>query len=155
MAMHNMYNYKKPSNYYHQVKGVKAEAPVVAKAAPLKKTGEDYLEQKILAARPEELTLMLYDGVIKFLNQSKLYIEQENLEKSNGVLIRAQDIISELNVTLNMDYEISNNLRMLYVYMNTRLVEANIRKSTELVDEVLELAVGLRDTWKEAMQTLT
>lgn len=73
------------------------------------------------------------------------------MEKTNNALTRAQDIIDELNITLNMDYEVSQNLRQLYVYMNTQLVEANLKKDQRIIDGVLELATEMRDTWKEAM----
>lgn len=154
MAMANMYNYKKPANYHAVKQNLKPADGVAVVQRPAKSGQDSYLEQRILTARPEELTLMLYEGVIKFLNQAKMHVEQANTEKSNATLLRAQDIIDELNVTLNMDYDVSNNLRMLYVYMNTRLVEANIKKDTAIIDEVLELAADLRDTWKEAVQSL-
>ena len=89
---------------------------------------QQYQEQSVMTASPGELTLMLYNGCIKFINQAKLFIEQKNIEKANNAIIRAQDIIQELMVTLNMDYEISKNLAALYDYMNRRLIDANISK---------------------------
>lgn len=151
MAMQNIYNYKKPANYHHQIKEIKQEPVPVIRSQPAKENGNGYLEQKIMHAKPEELTLMLYDGILKFLKQSKLFIEQNDIERTNIALVRAQDIIDELNVTLNMDYDVSQNLRELYIFMNSRLVEANIKKDQGIIDEVLELATEMRDTWKEAM----
>ncbi len=151
MAMANMYNYKKPANYHSIKQAMKPAEPVTVAPKQPKSSGDAYLEQKVLSARPEELTLMLYDGILKFLGQAKLYIVQNNVEKSSNGLIRAEDIIDELLSTLNMDYEISNNLDALYVYMRARLVEANIKKDVAIIDEVLELATDLRDTWKEAI----
>jgi len=151
MAMQNMYNYKKPANYHHQIKDIKKEPVAIIKAPAPKAQGDSYLEQKIMHAKPEELTMMLYDGIVKFLKQAKLYIDQKDIEKTSNVILRAEDIINELNVTLNMDYEVSQNLRALYVFMNTRLAEANIKKDQSIVDEVLDLATEMRDTWKEAM----
>lgn len=151
MAMQNMYNYKKPANYHQQIKDVKLEPVVVIRPQAPKSNGDGYLEQKVMGAKPEELTLMLYDGILKFLRQSKLYMEQKDVEKTSNALIRAQDIIDELNITLNMDYEVSQNLRQLYVFMNTQLVEANLKKDQRIIDGVLELATEMRDTWKEAM----
>lgn len=112
---------------------------------------DQYMEQKILTARPEDLTLMLYDGLIKFLKQANIFMEEKNIEKANNSIIRAQDIINELNITLNMDYEISGNLRSLYTYMNDRLVDANINKDKDSIDVVLGFAEELRDTWKSAI----
>lgn len=151
MAMQNMYNYKKPVNYHHQVKDLKKEPVPVIRPQASKNNGDGYLEQKIMGAKPEELTLMLYDGILKFLKQAKLFIEQKDIEKTSNALKRAQDIIDELNITLNMEFEVSQNLRELYVFMNTRLVEANIKKDQGIIDEVLELATEMRDTWKEAI----
>ncbi|MFZ5968968.1 MAG: flagellar export chaperone FliS [Bacillota bacterium] len=111
-----------------------------------------YKQNSILTASPEELTLMLYEGMIKFINMAKLYIEEKNMEKAHHANVRAQDIVMELNVTLNMDYEISQNLRSLYSYMYRRLVDANVKKDTAILDEVLEIAAELRDAWKEAMK---
>lgn len=151
MAMQNIYNYKKPANYHQQVRDINREPVRVVKPQQPRNQGDNYLEQKIMGAKPEELTLMLYDGVLKFLNQAKLFIEQKSPEKTSNAILRAEDIITELNITLNMDYEVSQNLRELYVYMNARLVEANCNKDPHIIDEVLALATEMRDTWKEAI----
>lgn len=110
-----------------------------------------YREQAINTATPEELTLMLYDGCIKFINISKVAIEEKNIELANSNIQKAQNIISELMVTLNMDVEVSKNLMALYDYYNRRLVEANIKKDSDILEEVKVFITELRDTWKEAM----
>ncbi|QUH24909.1 flagellar export chaperone FliS [Serpentinicella alkaliphila] len=112
----------------------------------------NYKENSVKTASPEELTLMLYNGAIKFIGQSKIHIENKNIEKTNETIVRAQSIIQELNVTLNMDYEISKNLRMLYVFILDKLVDGNIKKEIAPLDEALEIVTSLRDTWKEAMK---
>lgn len=112
----------------------------------------NYKENSVKTASPEELTLMLYNGAIKFIGQSKIHIENKNIEKTNEAIVRAQSIIQELNVTLNMDYEISKNLRMLYVFILEKLVDGNIKKEIAPLDEALEIVTSLRDTWKEAMK---
>lgn len=111
-----------------------------------------YKESSIKTATPQELTLMLYNGALKFMNQGKLYIQQKNYPKTNEVLIRSQDIIQELNITLDMNYEVSKNLRALYVYIVEKLVESNISKNINPLDEAIEMVTELRDTWKEAMK---
>lgn len=113
---------------------------------------DQYKENSIKTAGPEELTLMLYNGAIKFINQGNLFIKQGNIQKTNEVIQRAQDIILELNITLNMDYEISKTLRSLYLYILERLIVANLKKEEVYLNEVLELVTSLRDTWKEAMK---
>ena len=95
---------------------------------------------------------MLYNGCIKFINKAKLAIEEKNIQEANNAIIRAQDIIHELMYTLNMDYDISNNLAALYDFMNRRLIDANLSKDTEPLDEVLELVTELRDTWMEVIK---
>jgi len=110
-----------------------------------------YKQSTVLTATPEELTLMLYDGAIKFMNIGKYHIENNNVVKAHEALTRAQDIIIELNASLNMEYEISENLRGLYDFILERLVDANIYKKTEPIDESLEIITEMRDTWKEVM----
>ena len=110
-----------------------------------------YKQNTVFSATPEELTLMLYDGAIKFMNIGKYHIENNNIIKAHEALIRAQDIIIELNSSLNMEYEVSENLRGLYEFVLDRLIDANIYKKVEPVDEALEIITEMRDTWKEAM----
>ncbi len=111
-----------------------------------------YKQNSVMTASPQELTLMLYNGALKFIGKAKIFIEQKNISKANESLIRAQDIIRELNITLNMEYEVSQNLRSLYTYIIERLIDANISKDIKVLDEVSEMVTELRDTWKEAMK---
>lgn len=111
-----------------------------------------YKQNSVMTASPQELTLMLYNGALKFIGQAKIHIEQKNIAKANESIIRSQNIIQELNITLNMDYEVSQNLRSLYTYMLERLVDANISKDIEILDEVAKMVTELRDTWKEVMK---
>ena len=110
-----------------------------------------YKEQSVTTATPEELTLMLYNGCIKFINLAEVYIEEKDYGKSNLNIQKAQDIIQELNITLNMDYEISQNLRQLYTFVNEKLLDANIKKDKQALFDAKEIVSDLRDTWKEAM----
>lgn len=110
-----------------------------------------YKEQSVTTATPEELTLMLYNGCIKFINLAEVYIEEKDYGKSNLNIQKAQDIIQELNITLNMDYEISQNLRQLYTFINEKLLDANIKKDKQALFDAKEIVSELRDTWKEAM----
>lgn len=112
-----------------------------------------YKQNSINTASPGELTLMLYNGCIKFLQLAKKAIEEKNIEERNTNLQKAQNIITELMVTLNMEYEISKQIYPLYEYMNHRLIDANIHNDIESVDEVIGLATEFRDTWKEVIKT--
>jgi len=73
------------------------------------------------------------------------------LDLANQYNIRVQDIISELIITLNRDIPISAQLLTLYEYMHYRMVEANIRKDVSILNEVEDMFIQFRDTWKEAM----
>lgn len=153
MAMQNMYNYQRPKVMPKQAMTMNTnKAPQfsdINKKKPNKSDG--YLEQKIMSAKPEELTAMLYDGIIRFIKQAMLFNEQKHIEKTNNAILRAQAIINELNVTLNMDYAVSENLELMYDYMNRRLLDANIEKKNSILEEVLEYAVELKDTWQQAI----
>ncbi|NLM76130.1 MAG: flagellar export chaperone FliS [Clostridiaceae bacterium] len=111
-----------------------------------------YKENSINTASPEELTLMLYNGLIKFIMRGIDCIEKKNMEDANNNIIRAQDIVQEFINTLDMRYEISGNLNSIYDYMLRRLIDANVSKDKVILEEVLEFAKILRDTWEEAMK---
>lgn len=110
-----------------------------------------YLENKIKTATPAELTLMLFDGAIKFCNIAIMAIDEEDVSKAHTNIIKAQDIISALRSSLDHKYEVADNLDKMYDYVYYRLVDANIKKDKLIIEEVLEYIRGLRDTWKEAM----
>lgn len=111
-----------------------------------------YKQNSVVTATPEELTLMLYDGAIKFMNISKYSIENKDLERAHTSLIRSQDIINELNYSLDMKYEISEEMRRLYDFISSKLVDANIKKDIDPIEEALVITHELRDTWKEVIQ---
>jgi flagellar protein FliS len=111
-----------------------------------------YKQNSILTARPEELTLMLYNGLVKYIMLARKAIEEKDIQKAHNSIIRAEDIIVEFMASLDMKYEISHNLALLYDYMYDRLVTANIKKDISILDEVLHFAKDLRDTWAKAMK---
>ena len=109
-------------------------------------------ENAVFTATKEELTLMLYDGALRFCNQAIVALEKKDYGKTNDYLIKVQNIIQEFQLTLDKRYEISAQLDSLYDYIYTRLVEANIKKDMEILEEIREHLRSLRDTWKEAMK---
>lgn len=111
-----------------------------------------YKQNSIATAAPEELTLLLYNGAIKFMNIGKMKIEEKDIQGKNEALIRAQDIISELNYSLNMDYEISEGLRALYSFVLEKLIDANIENSIEDIDDAITVTKEMRETWVEVMK---
>lgn len=110
-----------------------------------------YKQNTILTAPPEELTLMLYNGAIKFANQAILAIEEKNVPKAHELILRTEAIIAELNATLDMQYGLSQNLRRLYDFISDKLVQANISKDRKPIEDALVIITEMRDTWKEAM----
>ncbi|MBE8952707.1 MAG: flagellar export chaperone FliS [Quinella sp. 1Q7] len=113
---------------------------------------EAYRRQQVLNAPPEQLTLMLYNGCLKFIEEGTQTLKEKNYESANNSLQKAQRIISEFRLTLNMDYEISHQLLPLYNYVYDRLVEGNIRSDTSQLDEAKGIITELRDAWVEAMK---
>ena len=113
---------------------------------------EAYRRQQVLNAPPEQLTLMLYNGCLKFIEEGTKTLQEKNYEAANNSLQKAQRIISEFRLTLNMDYEISHQLLPLYNYVYDRLVEGNIRSDVSKLDEAKGIITELRDAWAEAMK---
>ena len=115
-------------------------------------TAEAYKRQQVMTATPEALTLMLYNGALRFMTEGIEAIRNKDYEKTNTSLIKAQNIISEFRITLKMEYEISHQLLPLYNYVYDCLVEANMKSSIEKVEEAKEMVTELRNTWNEAIK---
>lgn len=111
-----------------------------------------YNNSKILTASPAELTLMLYEGAIKFCNIAIMGIEQKDVEKAHVNIVKVQRIIDEFRATLDRKYPVSEDFDRVYVYILRRLFEANVKKDKEILEEVLVHLRSMRDTWKEVMQ---
>lgn len=110
-----------------------------------------YNNNKVFSASKEDLTLMLYDGALKFCNQGIIALETSDNIKANACIIRVQNIIREFQLTLDRKYEISAELDRLYDYIYRRLIEANLKKDLEILTEVRDFIRSLRDTWKKSM----
>jgi len=111
-----------------------------------------YKENSVYTATPEELVLMLYNGLVKFIMQAQSAVEEKDFEKANEAIKRAEDIVAHFQCTLDMKYEISKDLMKMYDYMYGRLIDANIRKDNRILQELLVFAKDLRDTWTKAMK---
>jgi flagellar protein FliS len=110
---------------------------------------KNYREIEIETASGLKLVVMLYAGAIKFLNLAIEGISDRKLDIANNNIIKVQDIISELITSLNFEAgEIANNLYSLYVYINRRLLEANLQKNNEILREVILLITTLKDAWE-------
>lgn len=111
-----------------------------------------YNNSKVLTASPAELTLMLYEGAIKFCNIAILAIEQKDIEKAHNNIIKTEKIIDHFRLTLDMKYEVAQDFERVYQYLAGRLVQANISKDKEILEEVCGHLRTMRDTWKEVMR---
>jgi len=111
-----------------------------------------YQTNSVTTALPQDLTLMLYEGLIKFSMLAKRAIEQGLIEQKNTNIQKAQAIILELQLTLNQSIALSKDLNNLYDYMQSRLIDANVKNDVVAIDEVIGFAEEFRETWKEAMK---
>lgn len=111
-----------------------------------------YNRNKVMTASPQELTLMLYDGAIKFCNIAMNGIEEKNIQKAHDNIMKVERIIEEFQMTLDFKYPVANDFNNVYNYIMGRLREANMTKDNEILKEVSEHLHTMRDTWKEAMK---
>lgn len=111
-----------------------------------------YKNSKILTASPAELTLMLYEGAIKFCNIAITAVEQKDIEKAHINIVKTQRIIEHFRLTLDMKYPVAQDFDRVYEYLARRLVQANVKKDKEILEEILEHLHSMRDTWKEVMR---
>lgn len=111
-----------------------------------------YNNSKILTAKPAELTLMLYEGSIKFCNIAISAIEDGDMEKAHIHIIKVERIIDYLRKTLDMSYPVAQDFENIYTYLYRRLTEANVNKDKEILEEVNTHLHSVRDNWKLVME---
>lgn len=111
-----------------------------------------YNNSKILTASPAELTLMLYEGAIKFCNIAIIGIEQSDIEKAHVNIRKVERIIEEFRSTLDRKYAVAEDFDRVYVYLLRRLLEANVKKDKAILEEVNMHLRSMRDNWKEVMR---
>ena len=122
--------------------------------APKSQNVANYQRINVETATPEALILMLYDGALRFMTQAELAFEEKNIEKINNYLIKVQAIFTELQCSLDKEKggDIATNLERLYIFFNSRLVEANMKKDVKYLLEIRPLVQNMRDSWEVAMQ---
>ena len=111
-----------------------------------------YANNKIMTASPAELTLMLYEGAIKFANLAIEAIDANDIQKAHNNIMKVQRIIEEFQSTLDHKYPVAKDFDRVYSYIMKRLIQANMKKDTEILEEVLRHLREMRDAWKEIMQ---
>ncbi|ARK32078.1 flagellar export chaperone FliS [Halalkalibacter krulwichiae] len=111
-----------------------------------------YKQNAMKTASPADLTLMLYNGCLKFIKQANQAMESNEIEKRNIAITKAQNIIRELMVTLKTDSEVGQNMMRMYDFILNQLIEANVKSDRKALENAAELVTEFRDTWKQAMQ---
>ena len=111
-----------------------------------------YGTNKITTATPAELTLMLYEGAVKFCNIAVSSMGKKDYENTNINIQKCRNIIVELNTTLDHKYPVAEDFQRMYDYIFALLVEANMKKDMEMLERALEEIRGMRDVWKEVMK---
>ena len=111
-----------------------------------------YNTNRIMTATPAELTLMLYEGAIKFCNIAIIGVEENDIEKAHNNIVKVENIIEEFIATLNHKYPVAKDFENVYNYLMDSLIEANMKKDKEILEEVLGYLREMRDTWKEVMK---
>lgn len=111
-----------------------------------------YNNNKINTASPAELTLMLYEGAIKFCNMALVSIDKNDIQAAHNSLRKAENIVEEFQATLNPKYEVSKDFNQVYEYILGCMHEGNRKKDKALIEEALRHLRTMRDTWKEVMR---
>jgi flagellar secretion chaperone FliS len=111
-----------------------------------------YQQNSVLSASPGELTLMLYNGCLKFIKQAEKALENNDHHTKNETIIKAQSIMTELMLTLNREVEISQQILPLYEYIHHKLFEANTKNDKEALNEAFTNVKELKDTWVQVLK---
>ena len=120
--------------------------------ATFNRAAQMYQKNAVQTASPAKLTLMLYDGAVKFTNIAIEAIEAGDIEKAHNNIVKAQNIIVEFRSTLDMKYPVAKDFDVVYDYIYRRLVEANMKKDKDILVEALKHIKTMRDTWREVMK---
>lgn len=119
---------------------------------PQEQMMQQYNRSRILTASPAELTLLLYDGAIKFCNLAIVAIEKKDIPAAHTNIVKVEKIVEEFRSTLNRDYPVAEDFDRVYCYLLRRLQDANVKKDIDIINEILEHLRSMRDTWKQVMQ---
>ncbi len=151
MALINPYNYSRPKTVVRN-ETTPFNRPRMGVKNTNKEKQDAYLVQKVMSAKPEELTMMLYEGMIKFIKLAKIGVEKKNVPQTNENSIKAQNIVAELSSTLDKNFEFADDWCALYEFIETELFHGNIDKDIQRFDNALEIAEELAYTWREVMK---
>lgn len=118
------------------------------------RASQAYTQSAVLSATPEQLVVMLYDGAIRFLHQAQLYLQQGDKDQAREKMMRAEDIINELNNSLDVDGggEVAPALRSLYLWMKRQIMQSLIQQDPAPLEECLSQLRELREAWAQAAE---
>jgi len=107
-----------------------------------------YRDTQIKTASKGMLVVLLYDGLIRFIDIALENIPLKKYDLINTNILKAQDILSELILALNFDAgDISHKLFNIYTFLNTKLIEGNVKKDPEPLKFVRTMVSELREAW--------
>lgn len=112
-----------------------------------------YKNQQVLTASPAELTLLLYNGALKFANEAKKAMIEKDYEKANEKNIKVQKIISELSISLDMKYDFAADWARLYEFISYSLIQANIKRDEKSLDQAIDMIRDFRNMWIQIIKT--
>jgi flagellar protein FliS len=135
-----------------KVKGEESTTNAGANASKAQKQANVYKQNALSTASPGDLTLLLYNGCLKFIDKADKAIDEKDFTAKNKFIIRAQDIIRELMVTLKTDTDVGKSMLSLYDFINSRLIDANTKNDKVALAEARDFVVEFRDTWKQVIQ---
>ncbi len=115
---------------------------------------QKYMNQVVTTMTPAQLLIALYDKAISELQKSLIYIEENDIPKTHNSLTRVMDIVDALDASLKEKYEISEKLASLYQYFRERLLEANMKKDVDIINELIPYFVELRESFFEASKAV-
>ena len=108
-----------------------------------------YLRNQVLAASPEQLRLMLYDGALRHCRAGRVGLKAKNFDDSYTHLSKSHKIVLELSNSLRPELmpELCEKLSALYTYIYRLLIEASTERTLKPLDEAIKLIEFERETW--------
>lgn len=111
-----------------------------------------YAREAVTTATPAQLLVMLYDRLVKDLDAAERGLGARDIQASHGALIHAQDIVHELNATLDVSvWAEGESLKRLYDWVIEQLVAANMNKDVQYVNNAREVIEPLREAWQQVV----
>src|SRR3954468_15698522 len=110
-----------------------------------------YQEVAVQTSSPAKLVVMLYEGAIRFLNQTKTAIETRDLMLKGQSVDRAVAVIQHLQSTLDMSQgkQVATDLDRLYTYITSRVLDASGKLEVAPLEEAIKLLTVLLSGWEE------